>query len=798
MKRRGEPTHRTGGGGTIAAFVRRRAESAEASESGQALVMVLIVLLLLVLIAPIVVAQVTSEDANVGNGQNFEGALAAAEAGVQQYRNLLDVNSDYWRFTSANDDGDVALDVNGWKSIPSSSPPEAFHYIVNSKFLSAGAGAGVAAVLLTVTGRSGPSGHYVYRTIQATLQSHGILTNAYFSQYEVLDPAQDTAVVCVTPSASTPSCTGNGCPCSPSTAYTVLSAPPLVPGQSFWQSLCNYETYQQNTFVDSLGVANPYAGGNYSVGTPYYGAYRGTQPNSGGNNSTFTYTYASGQKASVTDPCGPIYNFVTGENFTGPVYTNDQLWMCGNPSFSAGLTSGVPAGFQYAYSKWPTQNGAVSGTGGWIDNGLLNWDNSCGGVGQSAPNFNGHNASPGGNSHLPPLNASLQTVAAASGCLFTGPTMIEFVAGGKFNVWSPLTPGSGGSGCGTFSNSAPFQQGLNVPITGLVIYVQNALGTATIPFPLTPYTPAGPAATRGALPTGATCLDPWKPYTPGTKAAPCPQAYQGDAIVEGEYQGEITVGAANNIIISRDLTAQCADASGVSAQQTTSYSISASGSTCVTEANPDVMGLVANADVVISKPGVELAGSCALATACSPTTVPTGTTDNIGTTQTEPFEWPAIETSSGSTSSAFCGAQANMGTQDGTEAQNSVVYAVPDCEIQNPVIDAAIVALGGSLADEDWFIGPSNAGSAWVQGTDISYFRGPFGEGGQSGYTKEFAYDTRLSYLTPPNMIDITDLTWSSNSFVDCGNINDETVTDPNGTKPSGGGVCPGLTWLNA
>ena len=113
---------------------------------------------------------------------------------------------------------------------------------------------------------------------------------------------------------------------------------------------------------------------------------------------------------------------------------------------------------------------------------------------------------------------------------------------------------------------------------------------------------------------------------------------------------------------------------------------------------------------------------------------------------------------------------------------------VPDCDLQNPVVDAAVIALGGSLADEDWDAGPSDAGSAWVQGTDISWTRGPFGLGGQSGYYKQFNYDTRLQYLSPPAIDLVAGLTWSPSNWVACGSVNDSSVTNP-----SAAGVCPAI-----
>jgi hypothetical protein len=416
------------------------------------------------------------------------------------------------------------------------------------------------------------------------------------------------------------------------------------------------------------------------------------------------------------------------------------------------------------------------------------------------------------------VDTALLAQAQIAGCVYTGPTMIEFVAGGTFNVWSPesagTTTGFGTSAgqCGTFNNptyntpsgtsaadaAGSFVTGLAIPSSGLLLYVNNLSSSLTPPA-------VAPYVTAGVLPTGATCLNPWKPYSPAASqinSQTCGVvSREGDTVVEGEVQGQVTLGAQNDIVISRDITYECADnagPTGVAQQESSTYVLP---SVCYTETTPDVLGLVANGDVVISKPAAASSGSLqdgfpgtcpaeASGDGCSPTTPPVGSAANILTddntpTQTEPYEWPAINPAGSST--AFCGQQ-GVGNQDGTETTQTLADIVPDCDLLNPVIDAANVALGGSLADEDWDAGPSGAGSACVQGTDIAWTRGPFGELPATGYSKEFSYDTRLQYLAPPDIDLVAGLIWNAANWVACGSVNDVNVTNPQAA-----GVCPAI-----
>ena len=175
-------------------------------------------------------------------------------------------------------------------------------------------------------------------------------------------------------------------------------------------------------------------------------------------------------------PCNSPFNFKTGETFGGTVYTNDQVYTCGNPAFNGTppIDTGAKNNLSYYYLwDWPGSKSKVVGgqtvyyPAGWID--------TCGGdpTGLSYANEGA------ANQLLPQFDSSIRNYAdgyaqSGNGCLFTGPTMIEFVkpAGGgnsTMNVWSPLTRSNSAivngttytstSNCGTYSPSSPWQTG---------------------------------------------------------------------------------------------------------------------------------------------------------------------------------------------------------------------------------------------------------------------------------------------------------------------------------------------------
>ncbi len=274
--------------------IARTRAKASRDDSGQIIIIAVILMALLATLGPVVVSSETSDAPLVVQSTNRHSALAAAEAGIQWYRNQLDTNPNYFQYSATNNLlGDPALVPGGWCSsacdLGGTSPSEAFHYAADdsSLFAVSGASAGQLLLTVTVTGRAGSPGSYAYVTAQARFETTSLSDNAYFSDYEVLDPNAPTAqgfqVTVTAPDGSQTS--------EFETAYT-------VPGtnQTLWSALCLYRSFDPNTFVDTLGAGGqgptPPGGlgfGNYSSADPYYGAYFG---------SSFSFT-ASGDTITV-------------------------------------------------------------------------------------------------------------------------------------------------------------------------------------------------------------------------------------------------------------------------------------------------------------------------------------------------------------------------------------------------------------------------------------------------------------------------------------------------------------------
>jgi hypothetical protein len=86
--------------------------------------------------------------------------------------------------------------------------------------------------------------------------------------------------------------------------------------------------------------------------------------------------------------------------------------------------------------------------------------------------------------------------------------------------------------------------------------------------------------------------------------------------------------------------------------------------------------------------------------------------------------------------------------------------------LSNPQINAAIVALTHSFIVPNWAGGdPSNTGTLNVTGAIAQMYRGPVGTHNgssiASGYAKNYTYDTRLKYLSPPHFIDPVASAWA-------------------------------------
>ena len=108
---------------------------ASKSDAGQALVLAVICVLLVAVLVPILGLTIATETVQVSRAQTSEDALAAAEAGIQDFRNYIDNVPQYYAYDCGNPDGNPALGsgaapyaCNTWAPVSGTSN-EWFHYV---------------------------------------------------------------------------------------------------------------------------------------------------------------------------------------------------------------------------------------------------------------------------------------------------------------------------------------------------------------------------------------------------------------------------------------------------------------------------------------------------------------------------------------------------------------------------------------------------------------------------------------------------------------------------------------------
>lgn len=180
---------------SVAHFLRLRSD-----ERGAALVLVMVLGVVMTLVIGTAVAISLSGMRTSKTSENWNAALAAAYAGIEEYQNRLANDSTYSKygnaasaFTSGSgsqvslDPGNPAFGVaagGSWATVPGSGGAASFRYEVdNSRYTSSG--------ILTIrsTGRVGTE----TRTVVADLKQKGFIDFLYFTDYEVQDPTQGGA-----------------------------------------------------------------------------------------------------------------------------------------------------------------------------------------------------------------------------------------------------------------------------------------------------------------------------------------------------------------------------------------------------------------------------------------------------------------------------------------------------------------------------------------------------------------------------------------------------------------------------
>ncbi|HEY3830848.1 MAG TPA: prepilin-type N-terminal cleavage/methylation domain-containing protein [Acidimicrobiia bacterium] len=157
----------------LVARARRRQE-------GFALIAVMISTTILALLAAGIVAYGVGSMSISRHDENWNAALAAAEAGVDDYVYRLNANGNYWLYSAANPPPDHNQAFAGWQTVPGGSTVSQFHYTIDTSSLAVN-----GTLKLTSTGRMNGT----MRTVYATLRQRSFLDYLYFTDYETEDPA---------------------------------------------------------------------------------------------------------------------------------------------------------------------------------------------------------------------------------------------------------------------------------------------------------------------------------------------------------------------------------------------------------------------------------------------------------------------------------------------------------------------------------------------------------------------------------------------------------------------------------
>jgi len=378
---------------------------------------------------------------------------------------------------------------------------------------------------------------------------------------------------------------------------------------------------------------------------------------------------------SLVAGCQAI-DLITGETITGNMWVNDNVFICGSPTINGTIY---------------TVGGLIADPGGGCTQGVpaADWVKET--QTETAPTD----------------DAVLGSVAQQSGCLYEGPTEIDLLSTGGYDVYSPDTPTSGTTdslNASTNTSSVCVPSGgwaggggaVAGPNNGVVFVQGCSPACATVPL----YEPLGA--------TLATSV--YEPDTLGESVGP----QEGDAIVEGTDRGPLTIGAADNVIIDGDICYQ------------------SWGANCATQplspGNADVLALVAYNFVELNHPMTQNHGNWVNDAQC-PGTSPS---------QYAPF-----------------------GVVGG-------VTTAPDCDLTNPIIDATILALNHQF-DAHNFDQGATLGNISIEGAISEDWRGPVGTSGATGYIKQYTYDQMLTYLSPPDYLNPGTSAWGLGAVASSG-----------------------------
>jgi hypothetical protein len=161
----------------------KRAAPTLRDECGFALATVMIISMVLSMLALATVNYAVGSQNISHYDQNWNAALAAAEAGIDDYIFRLGENGNYWQYNAGNLPPDGNLAFTSYVQVAGTTTDAKFRYDVDTSTI-----AQTGLVTLTSTGRVGNSA----RTVRVSLRRRSFLDYLYFTNYETIDPAMYT------------------------------------------------------------------------------------------------------------------------------------------------------------------------------------------------------------------------------------------------------------------------------------------------------------------------------------------------------------------------------------------------------------------------------------------------------------------------------------------------------------------------------------------------------------------------------------------------------------------------------
>jgi hypothetical protein len=451
---------------------------ADDGERGIAMIMVLGVTFVLSIFALAALGYATASLPGARHSEDYQIAGAAAEAGINDYLERLEVCDTYWKAPCANSATDNTNGGASWVSVPDTSSGVASTGQYTYKLLSSSGG----LLRLEVKGRSPASAcnaaqtSCVTRVFTVDLNKPGLLNYVYYTSLETTDPllypnyqssfqANDYGVAGkngVPSSGTTTSSTGSGSSKRTTTTKTTITFDAISTAQDT-QSIrdnCGAQT-------DGSDKQYYYEGRDSASWSWTYTETVETKVTNGSGSTLSDTTSTTYPTESV--PCSlTSIQFASGDTINGPLYTEDAMQING-ATFKNKKTVTL------WNSSDPVQPASAN-----------NW---YWGSGPSASGYSPTSTTT--DVALPSSNTSLEQDAdytvGGDGCLYTGPTKITLRSDGQINVVSPYTTAtnSGGStatnaNCGTPGTSSGQlgnSSGATVPgPPNGVIYVQDVPG----------------------------------------------------------------------------------------------------------------------------------------------------------------------------------------------------------------------------------------------------------------------------------------------------------------------------------